>query len=970
MDSQNINGTDSSEKKDTGQVETNMGTMSMEDYLDIKAVQYGFEDYADMKKQGLYLEEESQAEPVSELEPEPEQMQSEIVKKSNTELLNEEIDHFTEHLEQTSSNADYGIDTSGFLKDMQNGDFSSTSAFLDELEKYYSGLIENFHDLPSDVQSALQKPDAFRKDFELLKSDLQILQGASDSIRLLDDKGISLEDVFNIHKMVSLVMEVFWENKDWDWEIPGAVEKYSFDMISQCLENAGDTDLEDMLIDINNFKKSLNIGGVDALSVLDIVRGIKNNYFPVMTLEQNPIAHVEELEEGNYNMIDGIPNNGFGEKEKDFAEEMADFLESEESRAREQEEKLIHESDQRKVENGKVIDTFHDVAFTNSLRSFADLDFVLKEFPFEDEPGKFSYELSVNGNFIADWDYKPNFSQMTEAYLDYEALGIGSIVESYAMDGRFISEDAAFESFYGSQIKNMADVKADIEKAFSGFNRTSTDSIPINEVMDKWGAEPVQQILAFNVLFNSEDARIPEQVFQWADHKMSIDQMENKDKGLLLSVNAGLLGAVTQDAMKYEQNTTKEKEGMIFKLTGTPVSQEMIDVIERLQNGNYVSRSEIDKTEEVELAYSILHSEGKNTNIDMASRKPLLDAIYKKMEQIASAVIDENGKTVYNGDVSRNARLDIIIGLPASGKSSTLVDPISSEFHSRLIDCDEAKKEFPEFNNGWGADVVHKESQMVCDKLFRNCLVKKENIVLPKVGSDSTKLLNNYIQKAKLEGYKVYVHYADLDRNKALGRMLKRFCETGRFLAPALADKYAPVLNGKTQNHILDAYEALKSSGMVDGFTKWNNDVAYGEKPILLENIGCIGNFIDNARKEEREGQEHGGHKNMGERESGTGNRGNEQSGNDLHNKVLGQSTQSIRGDEQQIDRQIIRELPVAGNTGNDNRGSAESPGQVKIDIHITFEGLQTRKTELDAERKPMENDGPGGRGGGGRDDR
>lgn len=213
-------------------------------------------------------------------------------------------------------------------------------------------------------------------------------------------------------------------------------------------------------------------------------------------------------------------------------------------------------------------------------------------------------------------------------------------------------------------------------------------------------------------------------------------------------------------------------------------------------------------------------------------------------------MVDDKGETVYHGVVKREARLDIIIGLPASGKSSTLVDPISSEFKSRLIDNDKAKEEFPEYNKGWGADVVHRESKELCNDLFQKCILKKENIVLPKVGSDATKLLQDYIQIAKAEGYKVYVHFADLDRNKALGRMLRRFCEKGRFLNPKLVDKYAPVKNGKIHNYIPDAYEVLKTSGMVDGFTKWDNDVAYGEKPILLENIGCEGKFIDNARIE------------------------------------------------------------------------------------------------------------------------
>ena len=37
-------------------VNTNMGRMSIEDYKDIKAMQYGFEDYEDMRKKGYVLD--------------------------------------------------------------------------------------------------------------------------------------------------------------------------------------------------------------------------------------------------------------------------------------------------------------------------------------------------------------------------------------------------------------------------------------------------------------------------------------------------------------------------------------------------------------------------------------------------------------------------------------------------------------------------------------------------------------------------------------------------------------------------------------------------------------------------------------------------------------------------------------------------------------------------------------------------
>lgn len=36
-------------------ISTNMGDIPKRDYLDIKAQQYGFDDYADMRSQGLVL---------------------------------------------------------------------------------------------------------------------------------------------------------------------------------------------------------------------------------------------------------------------------------------------------------------------------------------------------------------------------------------------------------------------------------------------------------------------------------------------------------------------------------------------------------------------------------------------------------------------------------------------------------------------------------------------------------------------------------------------------------------------------------------------------------------------------------------------------------------------------------------------------------------------------------------------------
>lgn len=210
---------------------------------------------------------------------------------------------------------------------------------------------------------------------------------------------------------------------------------------------------------------------------------------------------------------------------------------------------------------------------------------------------------------------------------------------------------------------------------------------------------------------------------------------------------------------------------------------------------------------------------------------------------MGAATIDLNDRIQYNGNVSKNSRLDIVIGLPASGKSSAIVDVISQEFQSRIIDNDEAKKLIPEYNNGWGAGIVHEEAQMISERQLQLSLFNHENIVLPKVGSNPDKM-TKIINLAKKLGYEVNVHFVDLNREKALGRMLNRFVEDGRFLDPQLIDKYCNNIDG---NKISRCYETLKKGGILNGYSKWNNDVKRGERPILIE-AACRGEFIKNAR--------------------------------------------------------------------------------------------------------------------------
>lgn len=267
---------------------------------------------------------------------------------------------------------------------------------------------------------------------------------------------------------------------------------------------------------------------------------------------------------------------------------------------------------------------------------------------------------------------------------------------------------------------------------------------------------------------------------------------------------------------------------MINKLTGEPVSEEMKSVLKRLANGENVPEAEIGQLKEIREANSCLGN-GVPT-VKLKDREGIQNGVYNRLQKSGSAVTDDSGHVSLTGEIRREKRLDIVIGLPASGKSSALVEPISEMYHSRIIDSDEAKKLLPEYNDGWGAGIVHKESQLISDRQFKAAVRKGENITYPRVGGDCDEL-TDIIAAVKKQGYSVYIHFNELDRNKALGRMINRFLETGRYIKPELVTKYG--------NGISATYETLKNrSELVDGFSKWSNDVPLGCRPKLIEYSG------------------------------------------------------------------------------------------------------------------------------------
>ncbi len=306
------------------------------------------------------------------------------------------------------------------------------------------------------------------------------------------------------------------------------------------------------------------------------------------------------------------------------------------------------------------------------------------------------------------------------------------------------------------------------------------------------------------------------------------------------------------------------------------------NILERLANNEAVSIGEIANLEIIK--YGKLQRGDFNPTIKDNSneRKKLREKIQSEVENLGSA-IEINGKWIYNGVVKMNKRADIVIGLPAAGKSLVLVDPLSAFFKSRIVDSDVVKEKIPEFNNGFGAGNVHEESKLINECILNNAINKGENIVLPVVGSNYDKVLSK-INNFKNSGYKVYLHLNELPMYKALGRMINRFVETGRYLSPSLIYKYKnkptevfeKIINQK--GDMTDEYSEREKSegaalnrgnygyykmdvgrisdipqrrgldrgrdskirrrniqkfGIVDGYSRYSNDVSKGTPPIF-----------------------------------------------------------------------------------------------------------------------------------------
>lgn len=314
------------------------------------------------------------------------------------------------------------------------------------------------------------------------------------------------------------------------------------------------------------------------------------------------------------------------------------------------------------------------------------------------------------------------------------------------------------------------------------------------------------------------------------NNKTNIPTLEQQPKAQTVDEITNQNVNPTNNAEQITSQNVNAKQPLVHTLTGNPVSEKYQSALDKLESGTMITPDEYHDIPEIQDAKSRV-GVGDTSLINTPEREQLREEKFKTLlNQSGSAreVVGVDGKkhVVYDGVVNKDRRADIILGLPSSGKSSALVDPISHEYKSRLVDSDEAKKLLPEFDDGWGAGLVHNESKMLNKRLLKYAIENGENIVLPKVGSEYDSIAD-IIKALKGQGYSVYVHFNDLDPAKAAGRNLRRFAKTGRFVDL----DYTSFDYGNKPTGVFDQ---LVKEGDIDGYTKVSNDVPEGQYPKQL----------------------------------------------------------------------------------------------------------------------------------------
>ena len=251
-------------------------------------------------------------------------------------------------------------------------------------------------------------------------------------------------------------------------------------------------------------------------------------------------------------------------------------------------------------------------------------------------------------------------------------------------------------------------------------------------------------------------------------------------------------------------------------------TEEARELYERILAGDYPTMDELKadpvvaQLDALSAYYKALY--GNTKDIDTPERQALREELKDWFLARGSAVgtTDENGKTHYdyNGPLKKEYKMELVLGLPASGKSTMIVDPDSQEMGAFVLDPDMIKEQIPEYieSHGAGADAIHFEGMMIFDEAVQEFLagdLKGTNAVLPIVATDLDELLEKYIRPFEEAGYSVKVKFREAEPNEAAARVVMRELRGGQLINSKVAFEFGA--------GVVEVYEALKEMTNAQG---------------------------------------------------------------------------------------------------------------------------------------------------------
>ena len=224
----------------------------------------------------------------------------------------------------------------------------------------------------------------------------------------------------------------------------------------------------------------------------------------------------------------------------------------------------------------------------------------------------------------------------------------------------------------------------------------------------------------------------------------------------------------------------------------------------RIRKNDYPSMKELKKSPVVAqldaLSHYYITLYGNTADINTPERQELREKVLQEFLSIGSArkISDptaKRAKYVYDGPLNKNYQMTLVLGLPASGKSTMYTDPNSEKTGAFILDCDVVKTLLPEYQETYGAagDAVHWESFNIMDKAMESFLtgeMKGTNIILPIVAPNFDELTNKYIKPFEAAGYEVRAVYIDVPENVSFARNIARQLDSGRVYRSAVAASF------------------------------------------------------------------------------------------------------------------------------------------------------------------------------------